>query len=1071
NWDPYICEINERVLKIRITDAHIGFPTIPEKNIFASEKKLYPSECRLAGSNYSSNMTISYEILIDDEILLQEKHLVGKIPIMVQSCKCNLNGLNNDQLISSNEEPNEVGGYFIINGNEKVIRLLIMPRRNYPISHIRTSWLKRGSLYSKYGVSMRCVKDDETSSNMILHYLNNGTAQLCIFFEKKMFFIPVVLIIKALSNKSDKEICQTLLKGIQDSELRSYYRWCIIYMLRQVHAQKIHNQQSALEYLGVHFKFKLNLLKRNLNPEAGEYLIRKCVAIHLTNNEEKFNLLCFMVRKLFVFINGKCANENPDNIMFQEVLTPGRLYMMFLREKLVNWCQSIHFYLNKKEKKETSFMFNQANLRESVRRSLNLTKSFEYLLATGNLQAKSNLALMQSSGLTVVADKLNYYRYISHFRSIHRGSYFTGGRTVGVRKLLAECWGFICPVHTPDGAPCGLLNHLSLNCSITPKTQSTELLTSRMFKWGMIAVNESFDSYSQFYYPVMINGRLVGWFAEKLGVKIEKHLRELKCYNSDIISSDAEICLVEPSDLATQYPGFFIFTETSRFIRTVKNVKYDCFEYIGSFEQVYLKVAMKETDNFSHVELSKTSFLSFNASLIPFSDYNQSPRNIYQCQMGKQTMGQFALSIPYRSDFKSYRLISPQSPMTKPIIHDEYELNNYPMGTNAVIAVISYTGYDMEDAMIINKSSWERGFAHACVYKNEKINLNTLKGRNAKSIIFSSNTSSRTIDKDGLPMVGCKLHRGDGYYSYFDTGTNEFTVVNYKKDEIANVEQVTIVGDDDSNGPLSHILVRLRIERNPIVGDKFSSRHGQKGICSKFWPLQDMPFSVNGITPDILFNPHGFPSRMTIGMMIETMASKSAALKGVVSYDATSFQFSEKKTAIDYFAKKLVHSGYCYYGTEEMYSGVTGTKFDVDIFTGIVYYQRLRHMISDKFQVRGTGTVNTLTRQPVKGRKRGGGIRIGEMERDAILSHGMSYFLHDRLLNCSDKSISYICLKCGSTVVSDKKCKITGNRKQKCRRCNSSSSIESIYLPYVFRYLIAELVAVNIKISIQLKSI
>lgn len=202
----------------------------------------------------------------------------------------------------------------------------------------------------------------------------------------------------------------------------------------------------------------------------------------------------------------------------------------------------------------------------------------------------------------------------------------------------------------------------------------------------------------------------------------------------------------------------------------------------------------------------------------------------------------------------------------------------------------------------------------------------------------------------------------------------------------------------EQNSKKSH----FPLQRNPSVGDKFASRAGQKGILSQKWPAEDLPFTETGLIPDIVFNPHGFPSRMTIAMMIETMAGKSAALHGLV-HDATPFRFSEKNTAIDYFGQLLNAGGYNYYGTERVYSGIDGREMTADIFMGVVHYQRLRHMVSDKWQVRSTGAIDNVTHQPVKGRKRGGGVRFGEMERDALIAHGASFLLQDRLLHCSDK--------------------------------------------------------------------
>jgi len=264
--------------------------------------------------------------------------------------------------------------------------------------------------------------------------------------------------------------------------------------------------------------------------------------------------------------------------------------------------------------------------------------------------------------------------------------------------------------------------------------------------------------------------------------------------------------------------------------------------------------------------------------------------------------------------------------------------------------------------------------------------------------------------------------------------------------------------------------IKLSINRNPIIGDKFASRHGQKGVMSQLWPTADMPFSETGMTPDILFNPHGFPSRMTIGMLIESMAGKSAALHGI-GHDATAFNFSDEEPASKYFGDQLKTAGYDYYGTERMYSGQTGEEFEADIFIGIVYYQRLRHMVSDKFQVRTTGPVHNLTQQPIKGRKRAGGVRFGEMERDSLLSHGAAFLLQDRLLNCSDVCTTSACRRCGS-LVSPVLEPIDPHAKHfrhtVCKVCADKSDIVSIKVPYVFRYLVAELLSMNVKLKIDI---
>jgi DNA-directed RNA polymerase I subunit RPA2 len=264
------------------------------------------------------------------------------------------------------------------------------------------------------------------------------------------------------------------------------------------------------------------------------------------------------------------------------------------------------------------------------------------------------------------------------------------------------------------------------------------------------------------------------------------------------------------------------------------------------------------------------------------------------------------------------------------------------------------------------------------------------------------NFSSHQIANISLRLIGTKIKMGSPLYCAFDTAAQKFIVKKYHSLEEAIIEDVKVVGKHEDQHKITKAQIILRINRNPTIGDKFSSRHGQKGVMSVLWPQEDMPFTEDGVTPDVIINPHAFPSRMTIGMLMESLASKSGALHGFFP-DATPFKFDEKHRALDYFGEQLAKAGFNYYGNETLYSGTLGVEFKADIFIGIVYYQRLRHMVNDKFQVRSAGPVHRLTRQPVKGRKRGGGIRFGEMERDGLLSYGASFLLRDRLYHCSDE--------------------------------------------------------------------
>lgn len=353
-------------------------------------------------------------------------------------------------------------------------------------------------------------------------------------------------------------------------------------------------------------------------------------------------------------------------------------------------------------------------------------------------------------------------------------------------------------------------------------------------------------------------------------------------------------------------------------------------------------------------------------------------------------------------------------------------MDEYPNGTNVVIAVLSYTGFDMEDAMILNKSSYERGLAHATIYKTIKVDLieeSKMAGaqNSAEEVRLKFGNKVKgggwmypNLDEDGLPKVGDSIKEGDALYCVVDSISGYDRATKHKEHETAYVQDVRMLGRDSGKPADNMASITLRFPRKPTIGDKFSSRHGQKGVMSITWQQQDMPWTESGITPDILFNPHGFPSRMTIGMLVEMIAAKGGALHGHFQ-EASPFTFHESgdQVSIDYFGEQLQSAGYNYYGSEPLYSGVSGCAMHADLYVGVCYYQRLRHMVNDKYQVRATGPTNELTRQPIKGRKKGGGIRLGEMERDSLLSHGTAFLLHDRLLNCSDKHIAYVCSRCG----------------------------------------------------------
>ncbi|KAH9179744.1 hypothetical protein EDB89DRAFT_2111030 [Lactarius sanguifluus] len=1092
-------------LSIWIDHVSVARPMVPDKDKRAVERRIFPAEARERLTSYRGRMSVKISWRVDHpgQTVRSITKDGGLIPIMVRSVRCNLRSTSSAELVRHHEEPEEFGGYFIINGNERLIRYLILPRRNHVIALNRPSFQSRGPSYTPHAVQIRCVRPDQTSVTNTLHYLANGSAMLRFNWRKQEYVVPIMLLLKALVGASDREIFEGVI--MQDYE-NTFLIDRAELLLRSYKIYSLHTSDQCLDYLGDKFRVVLGLPEDWTNVDVGTWF----------SPRDKFRMLLFMLRKLYAIVSKTCNVDNPDSPQHQEVLLPGNLYGMIIKERLEEALNQVRNQIVqdiRKQEPSVDFFDDRYIHKVLARVNFDIGARLVNFLATGNLVSPTGLDLQQPSGFTIVAEKLNWHRYISHFRCIHRGAFFAELKTTTVRKLLPEAWGFLCPVHTPDGSPCGLLNHLSRTCRVVSSPLAVAHLPALLVAQGMT------DPFAPSVMGsknicVQLDGRIIGWATPSLAKSLATSLRIWKTEGINDVPLDLEIGFVPPSE-GGQYPGLFLFASRSRMMRPVKYILNGRDDQIGPFEQVYMDIAIspKEIDPVvsTHVEHAPTNFLSILANMTPFSDFNQSPRNIYQCQMGKQTMGTPSTALTHRTDNKLYRLQSGQSPLVRPKLHHTYGMDSFPNGTNAVVAVISYTGYDMEDAMILNKSSHERGFGYGTVYKSQIVDLRETREASKSA---AQHPCCQFLDMDGLPFIGTRLTSGDFLAAYVDDTTGRTCFVKYKGDEAAYVDKVRLLGSDAGDSELQKIHITLRIPRSPVIGDKFSSRHGQKGICSQKWPAVDMPFSESGIQPDIIINPHAFPSRMTIGMLIESMAGKAGAMHGLAQ-DATPFTFSESDTAIDYFGKQLRAAGYNYYGNEPMYSGITGQEFAADIYFGVVYYQRLRHMVLDKFQVRTTGPVDPLTRQPVKGRKRAGGIRFGEMERDALIAHGTSFLLQDRLMNCSDYSTAWVCRTCGSLIslgydggaLSAEHLSSSGPGGEYCRVCRDGadeenaqsqsssgrnldhaghiaialpsehvlsnqtkgSNLDVVAVPFVFRYLCAELASMGIAVSLEVR--
>ncbi|KAF9594003.1 hypothetical protein IFM89_026715 [Coptis chinensis] len=1136
----------ENIKPVKITDKftnttlEIKFGThelsAPQKGHAAIGQRLLPFECRQEKGSYSGKFIVEVCFSYNGRVPLKEKFKFGQLPIMLKSKLCHLRGANAERLVAYREEPTEMGGYFIVNGLERLIRFLIMPKRNYPMNVERDSFRERQDGYTNKAVIIRCVRNDQSSVTNKLYYLQSGSARLGFWVKGREFLLPIGLVLKALIDTNDHEIYASLTccySDIYQKGERSVGTQLVgervKIILDEVQGLSLFTRAQCIQHIGKYFQSVMDGMDDETDSSVGETVLEEYILVHLQSGHDKYNLLIFMLQKLFAFIDHRATEDNTDALQNHEVLQPGHLITIYLKDKLHEWLFKARRLLQDElSKKGQKFEFGSLlDVKKVLDRnpSKSIGTAIESMLKTGRLASQNGLDLQQKGGMTVQAERLNFLRFISHFRSVHRGAAFAGNRNTSVRKLLPEAWGFLCPVHTPDGEPCGLLNHMASTCRITSYFDSKGNIKD-FFKIRLsilsvligVGMTPSLPKLVRAGPPevlsVLLDGCVIGSISSNMVEKAVAHIRKLKLSANSGIPDDLEVGYV-PLSVGGAYPGLYLFSSPSRFVRPVISLnaeKNHDIELIGPFEQVYMEIRCADggeegrTDDnpATHEEMHPTGLLSVVANLTPYSDHNQSPRNMYQCQMAKQTVGFSSQALQFRADQKLYHLQTPQTPIVRTEAYTKYNIDEFPTGTNAIVAVLAYTGYDMEDAMILNKSSVERGMCHTSIYQLETIDLEEQSGKSdhvrqifARSNIDKSVRSS--VDSDGLPYVGQVLHPGQPYCSTNNTLSGAIKEHKLKGSEPVTVDYVAV---DVKHNPPQKVNIRFRRPRNPIIGDKFSSRHGQKGVCSQLWPDIDMPFSgTTGMRPDLIINPHAFPSRMTIGMLLESIAAKGGCLNGKF-VDATPFPSSSRKenkelpiesdsvddevepeSLLDELGPLLTSHGFNSLGSEVLYSGVLGTELVCEIFIGPVYYQRLRHMVSDKFQVRNTGAVDPTTRQPMKGRKRGGGIRFGEMERDSLLAHGAAYLLHDRLHTASDFHVADVCSLCGSILTTSfiepqKKAgqaiaKVTprGNqRKVTCHACKTSKGMEKVAMPFVFRYLAAELAAMNVKMTLNLSA-
>lgn len=1148
-----------RRYEISFGQIYLSKPTMTEGD--GSTMHMFPQEARLRSLTYASALFVDMskkvlrqrnwgdEFEIEEEDAEPQKIFIGKVPIMLRSEFCVLNGLNDQEMQEVNECPLDSGGYFVINGSEKVIIAQERSAANIvqvfkkaapsPISYlaeIRSAIEKGSKLISSMQIKLKAAKVGSTGQTIsaTLPYVKTD--------------IPIVIVFRALGVVPDRDILDHICYDSNDRQMLEMLKPCI------EEAFVIQDREVALDFIGKRGS-ALGVPKEKRLRYAQD-ILQKEMLPHITTSEgfetRKAFFLGYMVHRLLLCALERRDPDDRDHFGKKRIDLAGPLLAGLFRMLFKRLTKDVRQYMTKCVETGKEF-----NLPLAVKHST-ITNGLRYSLATGTWGDQKK----QMNARVGVSQVLNRYTYASTLSHLRRTNTPIGrdGKIAKPRQLHNTHWGLVCPAETPEGQACGLVKNLALMSYVSVGSASAPIIEF-LEEWGMESLEDYNPSAGRPSTKIFVNGVWLGVHSDpghlvktlrslrrKTDISPEVSVvRDIREKELRLFTDAGRVCrplfVVHDEDSAESDPSGeaevgSLVLKKEHVLRMAYSKEHpeedDKFgwsqvlsngiaEYLDAEEEETVMIAMTPDDLeatkhmmtgyvepeldepadeeererriaaeaakrlrpavnkaqhlWTHCEIHPSMILGICASIIPFPDHNQSPRNTYQSAMGKQAMGVFLTNYQVRMDTMANILYYPQKPLATTRSMEYLKFRELPAGQNAIVAILCYSGYNQEDSMIMNQSSIDRGLFRSMFYRvyqdsEEKIDMNQAQVFEKPTRETTMKMKRSTYDKledDGLVAPGTRVSGEDVIVgktagllkdetapeiaARSANQTKRDVSTQLRSTEAGIIDKVMVTTNSEGH---KFVKVRIRATKIPQIGDKFASRHGQKGTIGVTYRNEDMPFTAEGIVPDLIINPHAIPSRMTVAHLVECQLSKVGSLSGFEG-DATPFT----DVTVEAVSNNLREQGYHSRGFEIMYNGHTGRKLMAQVFLGPTYYQRLKHLVDDKIHARARGPMQILTRQPVEGRARDGGLRFGEMERDCMISHGVAGFLKERLFDASDAYRLHVCDICGLQAVAKLKSSLF-----ECRPCRNTTKISQVHLPYAAKLLFQELMAMNLSLRL-----